>query len=224
MYEENTIKQELEISEFSNNSLSIRTFKMSSDVEVILRTKMEEILDGYNKSSMLATLYTIIKELSINACKANQKRVFFEERGMDITDEDIYASGMKDYKKILNEENLDEYGDKCKRSGYYCLVTFSHNSDGMTVVVENNTPIAYQEERAIREKLSKAMRYDDIALFFVDNADNTEGAGLGLALIVIMLKGEGIDPRFFRIFTSEDITLARLEIPFTDRFKSIRYQ
>ena len=57
----------------------------------------------------------------------------------------------------------------------------------------------------------------------MDNADNTEGAGLGLALIIIMMKGEGIDPNLFRIAITDEYTSARLEIPFTNEFKDHRH-
>ena len=48
------------------------------------------------------------------------------------------------------------------------------------------------------------------------------GAGLGLALVIILLKGEGIDPKLFRIMIREDRTIARLEIPFSEKFVSKR--
>jgi hypothetical protein len=45
---------------------------------------------------------------------------------------------------------------------------------------------------------------------------------LGLALILIMLKGEGIDPNFFRIIIGNETTTARLEIPLSNNFISKR--
>lgn len=111
---------------------------------------------------------------------------------------------------------------KGEEKGYYCLISFYYSSDGIRIEVVNNAPITEQEEKSLREKLEKGMRYNDIAQFYLDNEDNTEGAGLGLALILIMLKGEGIDPSYFRIIIQEDVTIARLEIPLTPNFQSVR--
>lgn len=118
----------------------------------------------------------------------------------------------------------EEYGNKSKKKGYFCLITFDYSMDGIRVEVTNNTPVTIEEEKSLREKLEKGMQYGDIAQFYLDNADNTEGAGLGLALILIMLKGEGIDPSFFRIIIRKDVTIARLEVPLSSNFKSVRDQ
>lgn len=202
--------------------LSLKTHKISKTVEENIQKAIELILDKLTYPTLVPTLYTIIKELAINACKANQKRIFFEERGLDITDQDHYSRGMEEYKKSFSESMSDEYGTKAKKKGYYCLINFNYSKDGITVEVINNTPIAKQEEKSLREKLEKGMGYDDIAQFYMDNADNSEGAGLGLALILIMLKGEGIDPNYFRIIIGEETTIARLEIPLSESFQSKR--
>lgn len=204
--------------------LSLKTHKISKTVEENIQKAIELILDKLTYPTLVPTLYTIIKELAINACKANQKRIFFEEKGLDITNPEDYSKGLQEYKKLFSEAMSEEYGLKAKKKGYYCLIHFQYNQDGLTVEVINNTPIAKEEEKILREKLEKGMGYDDIAQFYMDNADNAEGAGLGLALILIMLKGEGIDPNLFRIIIGKETTTARLEIPLSPNFKSKRHR
>ncbi len=216
------ISDNIRVSIENGKILSLKTHRITKSVEEYIQRAIDLILDKCKHPTLVPTLYTIIKELSINACKANQKRVFFDEKKLDIKDPVDYAKGIVEYKAMFSEEMSNEFGLKAKKKGYYCLITFAYSPDGMTVEVTNNTPIAKEEEKSLREKLEKGMGYEDIAQFYMDNADNTEGAGLGLALILIMLKGENIDPNYFRIFIADDSTTARLEIPFTPNFKSKR--
>ena len=204
--------------------LTLKTHRMTSMVEKHIQFAVESILDKNEKASLVTTLYTILKELVINGCKANQKRIFFEELGLDISDPDDYKRGNAEYKKIFSEEMALEYGLKARKKGYYVIIDFNHDSTGMTLEVINNTSIAREEEAALREKLKRAMNYNDIAEFYMDQAmsGESEGAGLGIALIIILLKGENIDPGYFRIIIEEDRTITRLEIPLTGNFVSKR--
>ncbi|MDV6235874.1 histidine kinase [Leptospira ellisii] len=202
--------------------LSLKTHRMTHSVEEHIQEAVGLILDKVTHPTLVPTVYTIIKELAINACKANQKRIFFEEKGLDLNNASDYETGVLEYKKIFSEAMSERYGQKAKKEGYYCLISFYYSFDGIRIEVINNAPVTSQEEKSLREKLEKGMRYNDIAQFYLDNADNTEGAGIGLALILIMLKGEGIDPSYFRIIIREDVTIARLEIPLTPDFQSIR--
>ncbi|EMJ98358.1 hypothetical protein [Leptospira alstonii] len=202
--------------------LSLKTHRMTHSVEEHIQEAVGLILDKITHPTLVPTIYTIIKELAINACKANQKRIFFEEKGLDLHDTSDYEKGVREYKSIFSEAMSERYGEKAKKEGYYCLINFDYALNGIRIEVINNAAITGQEEKSIREKLEKGMRYNDIAQFYLDNADNTEGAGIGLALILIMLKGEGIDPSYFRIIIRKDITIARLEIPLTSDFQSLR--
>ncbi|PJZ68742.1 histidine kinase [Leptospira perolatii] len=207
--------------------LSLKTHRMTKSVEEHLQEAIELILDKVTTPTLATTVYTIVKELAINACKANQKRIYFEEKGYNLNDPAQYSKGVSEYREIFSESMSEIYGKKSKQRGYYCLISFDYSADGIRIEVLNNIEILPEEEKSIREKLEKGMQYRDIAQFYLDNADKidtTEGAGLGLALILIMLKGEGIDPSHFRIGIRKDATIARLEIPLTESFQSVRDQ
>jgi len=218
------INENIQVAVKNGRYLTLKTHRMTEMVEKHIQHALESILDKTQKAPLIHTLYTILKELVINGCKANQKRIFFDEVGLNIKDATEYAEGISKYRDTFSEKMSLEYGMKARRKGYFVLIDFHFDGDGLTIEVVNNTPIAPQEEEAMREKLKKAMGYNDIAEFYMDQAmmGESEGAGLGLALVIILLKGEGIDPKLFRIMIREDRTIARLEIPFSEKFVSKR--
>ncbi len=218
------INENIEIAVQNGRYLVLKTHRMTDTVEKHIQYALESILKKTEHERYIHSLYTILKELVINGCKANQKRIFFEENGLDILNPEDYQKGMETYKKNFSEEMAIEYGKKSKQKGLYVLIDFEFDEDGLRIEVINNSTIAPQEEKVMREKLKKAMGYNDLAEFYMDQAmsGESEGAGLGLALVIILLKGEGIDPNYFRIIIDKDKTIARLEIPFTDKFVSKR--
>ncbi len=206
----------------SSDRITIRSSRMSAQFETFVLNLIQEILKHLNQTRYTEMLYTITKELAINGVKANQKRVFFEDEGLDIMNPEDYSKGLENYKKKFSEKMADEYGKRCLARGIFVTITFYYCKDGLAVEVRNNTPVIREEEKRMREKMKKAMGYNDIAEFYMENMDNTEGAGLGIALIMILMKNEGIDPNLFRIMTTPTHTIARVEIPFTENYVSIR--
>jgi len=206
----------------ANSKISVRSSRMNRQLEQYVLALLTKILVEMDQERFVEMLYTITKELTINGIKANQKRVFFEDEGLDITDTEDYEKGIKDYSKKFSEKMADQYGRRCLARGVYIHLKFNYCKDGLLVEVTNNTPVIKAEEVRMREKMKKSMGYSDIAEFYMDNMDNTEGAGLGIALIMILLKNEGVDPNLFRIITYPDKTIARVEIPFTENYVSIR--
>ncbi len=222
----NEINDNIGVTVQNGQYLTLKTHRMTSVVEKHIQYAVESILDKNKQPGLVTTLYTILKELVINGCKANQKRIFFDERGLDIANPADYERGIEEYTKSFSESMALEYGHKAREKGYYVLIDFQFDPTGLTLEVVNNTAIAKEEEEMVRGKLKKAMGYNDIAEFYMDQAmsGESEGAGLGIALIIILLKGEEIDPNLFRILIEEDRTIARLEIPFTQEFISKREQ
>jgi len=204
------------------DKISVKSSKINQRLEHYILKIITDILKKHGQERFTDMIYTILKELAINAVKANQKRIFFEDNHLDIANETDYQEGIVKFKASFSDSMSDEYGRKCMEKGVYCQLNFYHNHTGMYVEVVNNTPVIRTEELRMREKMKKAMGYNDIAEFYMDNMDNTEGAGLGIALIIILLKNDSIDPNLFRIITKADKTVARIEIPFTPEYVTLR--
>ncbi|WP_078125636.1 histidine kinase [Leptospira alexanderi] len=206
----------------TRSQITLQSSRMNSKLEHYVLKIITEILTKVGQTRYIEMLYTITKEMSINGIKANQKRVFFEDEGLDIRNPEHYEKGIAAFKAKFSEKMVDEYGKRCLARGISIKLNIIYTNEGLVVEVTNNTPVIQEEEKRMREKMKKAMSYNDIAEFYMDNMDNTEGAGLGIALIMILLKSENIDPHLFRIITGEHETTSRVEIPFSKNYISTR--
>lgn len=216
------VEKNIEIAVNDRRRISVITWSVNTDIEQQLDQIINTILSTHGDPELKAPVYTCIKELAINGTKANQKRIFFEQQNLNIDNPDEYIRGLDLYKQSLSEHKAIELGKIARERGLYVKISFDYDETGMCVRVRNNTPINPDEESRLRQKLAKVVGYDDIVQFYMEQADETEGAGMGLALIIMLLKGAGIDPHYFRIGQTGDATMAVLEVPFTEEFVSIR--
>ena len=217
------IEKNLEVALSDGNRIEIVSFRMDEAAERQLLLTIEKILSRYNRESLKDALFACALELATNATKANMKHVFFAEAGLDILDAEDYEKGIAKFKEtVLSKKWLSEYGDRAKALGLHVRMIFTHTPDGLRIEIVNNRHILPQDEDRIRQKFQKAMQYDSLADYFMDNSDQTEGEGLGFAMNILLLKGENIAPSLFRIGREERGTVARIEVPFTANFTSIR--
>jgi len=216
------LEQNIKLILNQSQELTLQSSRVNEKVEKYILHILGLILARYGRDGLIEMIYTITKELAINGVKANQKRIFFDELGLDINNAQDYEKGIRAFKEAFSDEMNEVYGTKSRQKGLFVKIYLTHTESGLCIEVENNTAIAPTEEARMREKMKKSMGYNDIAEFYMDNMDNTEGAGLGIALIMIMMKGEGLDASLFRIVTHADRTIARVEIPFDASYVSKR--
>lgn len=201
----------------------IRAYAVISATEAGLGYIVEQILKKYGRDDMIGPVYTSVKELSLNGAKANFKRILFEDEKIDGENETEYDRGMDLFKQQLNEQWVLEYGKKSKERKLYVDIFFDFNRDRLIVEVLNNRPISQKEDKRIREKFHTAMRYDDIAQFYMEGGDSSEGAGMGIVLVTMMLKAQDIDPHLFTIRSDyREKTLARVEFPLSADYQPNR--
>ena len=219
-------KKDLIISTIEKSqTIRTRIYGLLSSSEEELNFILEQLLKKYDCEDKISTLYTCVKEITLNGTKANIKRVLFNELRVDLQDENQYEEGMKQFKAKLTEEFIFDYAVKAKKMNLYVDIRFEYDENRILIEVINNSPLTAQEDERIRAKFETSSKYNDLAEFYMDNADNTEGAGLGITLILMLLKADGYDPTLFRIFSDRKTkTVAKLEFPISENYKPERYR
>lgn len=149
-------------------------------------------------------------ELLDNASKANAKRIYFKEQNLNINDAGDYASGMKNFKSNLSD-NTQHYKDELESGMLQVHLQLSAN-DVISLSVANNTKITPSEYARIQDKIAKTLKYENVADAFAD-IDQTEGSGLGIITIVIMLRKLGLSLDCLKFSTTDNETVATINIP-----------
>ncbi|EMJ91330.1 hypothetical protein [Leptospira alstonii] len=195
--------------------ISLITYVLTQSGEKKLRYIIHGILTRYNRMDLSELLYTSAKELIVNATKAAIKRILFKESKLDIESAEDYIRGMESFHNSLSDKKFPFYREKMKEHDLSIKVTFYFNEDRIILKVLNNFQLTDQEEKRVREKFRISRDFDNLFEFFMKFGDSTEGAGLGITMVEILVAQSGFDRHLFTIYSKKGVsqTVARVEIP-----------
>ena len=185
-------------------------YSLTPDQKIRFQKILAIFLEECNQMYLYNYLTYCLFELLDNGSKANAKRIFFQEHHLDINNEDDYKNGMKTFKETLIENTL-HYQEKLKAGELRVHLLLAAN-DVISVTVSNNTKITDSEYARIQEKIKKTKVYNSMAEA-VSDIDQTEGSGLGIITVLVMLKKLGLDANNLKFDTTENETVATIEIP-----------
>ena len=196
--------------------LSITTYTIPHEMELYLENVLREFLRILGQPQMAEYLVYCQKELMTNAKKANTKRVFFADKGLNLNDEADYARGMSSFK---NEtlDNLSYYLQLQKQAGYYIKFILHAKNKQIKMEVRNNAELSLFEYRRIHDKLSRAEQYASVGDAMAQVIDESEGAGLGLIIMILMLQKIGLADGSFQTFCEKGETVSRLILPISKK-------
>ena len=192
--------------------LVITTFKLPHDIEEQVVEIISYFLKELGQESLSDHITYCIRELATNAKKANTKRVYFEEKGLDINKKDDYAKGMETF-KMETINNLEHYLQLQKDKGLYIKFVFHCVGTRMKITIRNNVEITKKEQMRVYDRIVRARAFDTLEQAFNEVIDDSEGAGLGLVIMVLMLKKLGLDEESFEIEGKDGETVTSLTIP-----------
>jgi len=192
--------------------LTITTYTLPKEIEVYIEQIIFAFLRHMDQTKLKDYVVYCVHELVTNAKKANTKRVYFMERGLDINDQNDYDMGMKNFKEETLS-NIAHYLQMQKEKGLYIKVILQVKKNTIYIEIRNNIKTTKTEQLRIHDKMARSRQYNNLddALSYV--LDDSEGAGLGLVILVLMLKKIGLDDNAFSISTTDKYTVASISIP-----------
>jgi putative nucleotidyltransferase with HDIG domain len=192
--------------------LTITTFTLPHEIEVYIEGVVGAFLKQVNQEKLKDYIVYCVQELTGNAKKANTKRVYFAERGLDLNNPEEYKAGMQSFKEDTLT-NIAHYLKLQKEKGLYIRLILQIKRNTIYVEVRNNIAITKTELIRIHDKLARSRQFNSLEDALAQVLDDSEGAGLGLVILVLMLKKMGLDEDCFDILGTDKETIARIQIP-----------
>ncbi len=199
----------------SYSPLTFTTQTVSYEMLEKLDDILELVLRELGEERIKSQLSYCLRELMENARKANLKRVYFTQKGYNINNYNDYISGIKTFKQEVYG-NIEPYLKILEDRNYQVKVVFQTNQDFLIITVANNVPIMGYELKRIEERVNRSRAFQSMEDAFSLVIDNTEGAGLGIVILVQMLKKIGLSEESFTINVENNETIAKITIPRSD--------
>lgn len=192
--------------------IEITTYTLPRAMEFYIQDVMTEFLKYCHQQHMIDPLKFCLGELLTNSKKANTKRVYFQEKNLDINDEMQYNDGMISFKEDTLG-NINHYLQLQKDEELYIKFILKVDDDNVLIQLKNKAILTKAEKRRINEKLKTAQKYSNVQEVLAKVIDQTEGAGLGIIIIILMLEKAGLSRDNFKIYSNDVETVTSILLP-----------
>lgn len=191
----------------------VRTVGMQPGIKKIL----EEILRRYGCRDLLNPVFTCVMELLNNALKANYKSIYFENYKPKNRAALDYPTALQLFKlEVSRKEHILQKMALEKHMA--ADVIFSLQDSSLHLSVINPFKMTDAEHRNVLEKFETAQHCPSLTEYFLRNEHDPfrEGAGLGLVLVVMILKSLGLESSNITVRPENNATIATMVIPLND--------
>jgi len=168
--------------------LKFRAYSLLPVTETGIHYSIERVLTDANRPDLRFALYMITKELAVNAVKANLKVIHFLDHQTSINDVEKYGQILSQFRDLISEDWAARQAEKGKELNLFVEISFNRVDDILNIEVLNSRPITEIELARFENKLRLAMSDTDMSEYAMGGGDSEEGAGMGLLLIVNILK------------------------------------
>jgi hypothetical protein len=188
------------------------------------RKYIDRVLDIFLEEAGLEVykqkLSYCVHELAGNAIKGNTKRVYFEEKGLNIHNESEYWIGMEGFRRET-VDRISHYLRRQRELGLKIKLQFKLNGPNVMIGIRQNIGLTRIERDRIRTKLSVSGQYGDMTEAYARIEDSSEGAGLGIVMMIMMLRNIGLNRDVIRYYFGEEETYVLLKIRLQEHMNSM---
>lgn len=194
----------------------VTTYTLPRNMETYIREVLSVFLKECRQEHMYEYLNFCLGELLTNAKKANTKRIYFKDKNLDINNPEDYKKGMESFKEDTLT-NIDYYLELQKKAGLYIKMILQLKGDKVKIEIRNNSVLNPVEEERIKNKLESVQQYTSMEDAFHNVLDQSEGAGLGIIIMVLMLQKVGLSKDNYQVFVDGDETVTRIVLPCNEK-------
>jgi hypothetical protein len=195
----------------NNKTLSLKTHSYLPKERRYIDDVLHRYLEEEGLSCLQNKISYCIHELAGNAKKANTKRVYFAEKKLDILDPGHYELGMKNF-KMDTIENIPYFIQLQKAADLFIKFQFRRSENRLSISIRNNTSLTEEESRRINDKISLSKTISSIPEAYGLLEDSSEGAGLGIVMMIMMLRSIGFSDDVLDISCKNGETVAELKL------------
>jgi putative nucleotidyltransferase with HDIG domain len=195
--------------------LTIKSYTLPHETEIYLEEILGVFLRELGQEKLKDPLAYCLRELAVNAKKANTKRIYFREKNLNLVDDGDYKIGMEKF-KAETLDNIDYWLKLQKDAGLYIKVIFHTKNQQLNLYVANNAEITKKEQIRVYDRIARSRAFASLEEALSTVLDDSEGAGLGIVILVLMLKKLGLDEDAFDIDVENGETVARISIPMSE--------
>jgi putative nucleotidyltransferase with HDIG domain len=192
--------------------LTITTYTLPREMENYIETVVTTFLMHAGQEKIRDHIVYCVQELAANAKKANTKRAYFFELGLDVTNPKDYERGMAQFKEATLD-NIAHFLEVQEKMGLYIKLILQLRERIFSIEIRNNVLATRTELIRIHDKLARSRQYNSLDEALSQVLDDSEGAGLGLVILVLMLKKMGLDEECFKLYGNDNETIARIIVP-----------
>ena len=167
--------------------ITMRLYDLNPKIAELVRKIIDLLLVRQNLQKYAYEVFMCLKELAINASKANYKLLFdrLVTKPQGISSENNYFHFLRLFKEEIEEHGNENLIELAKKEDKFINLTFQSSKEYLEIWVTNSESVSTVEKEQILKRLGKLEQTEDN--FGIDDEDVTEGAGLGITIITSIL-------------------------------------